>query len=76
MNQITSRRGTNWSEDEIILALAFYCNQPEKNRNGHGRSEPLNLLAEAIGRSQGSVARKLANIQDCDPSMRAVGWRP
>ncbi len=67
------RDGVNWSEDEIILALAFYCNQPPSNRDAHGRSEPLNNLAEALGRKPGAVGLKLANLLACDPSMAELG---
>lgn len=67
------RDGIKWSEDEIVLALAFYCNQPPSNRDGHGRSKPLNLLADALGRKPGSVGLKLANIFACDPSMAKLG---
>lgn len=67
------RDGAKWNEDEIILALAFYCNQPPAKRDGHGRSEPLNLLASALGRKPGSVGLKLANIFACDPSMAKLG---
>ena len=75
MNSILWRDGVNWSEDEIILALAFYCNQPPANRDGHGKSEPLNRLAAALGRKPGSVGTKLANILACDPSMAKLGKR-
>lgn len=67
------RNGTPWNEDEIVLALAFYCNQPVAARDGHGRSEPLNRLAAALGRTSGSVALKLANLFACDPSMERLG---
>lgn len=76
MNSTILRRdGVNWSEDEIVLALAFYCNQPPANRDGHGKSEPLNRLAAALGRKPGSVGTKLANILACDPSMAKLGKR-
>jgi putative restriction endonuclease len=73
MRNNLERDGVKWSEDEIVLALAFYCNQPPVNRDGHGRSEPLNLLAAALGRKPGSVGLKLANIFACDPSMAELG---
>src|SRR3546814_530972 len=60
-----------WSEEETVLALYLYFQLP------FGRLHPGNpeiqALAAAIGRSNGSVAMKLANFASLDPKITESG---
>lgn len=60
-----------WTRDELILAINLYCKLP------FGRLHRLNPevinLANLIGRTSSSVAYKLVNFANLDPSLKARG---
>ena len=62
------KHGTLWSRDELILALDLYCRIPFKKTKANN---PLVIeLANAIGRTPASVARKLGNFGSFDPQLK------
>lgn len=61
----------DWTDDEMILALALYFKLPYHRLN---RSTPeVKKLAEIIGRSNNSVAIRLVNYAACDPVLTSQG---
>lgn len=59
----------NWSREEHILAFNLYCKIPFSKINAN--YAPVKELAKIIGRSNGSVAMKLANFARLDPLLQA-----
>jgi len=59
----------NWSREEHILAFNLYCKIPFTKINAN--YAPVKELAEIIGRSNSSVAMKLANFARLDPVLKA-----
>lgn len=60
-----SERHTNWTRDELILALSVYFQLPFGRLN---RATPeVKELARIIGRSDNSAALRLVNFAACDP---------
>ncbi len=61
----------DWSPQEVLLALDLYLNRPE----GHSTVplEQIRNLAALIGRSEGAVGNKIANIQAVDPTYPGAG---
>lgn len=59
----------NWSREEHILAFNLYCKIPFTKINSS--YPPIFELAKIIGRSNGSVAMKLANFARLDPALQA-----
>ena len=63
-------RNPAWSEAETVLAMDLYlqvgCGVSRKNPE-------VRQLANLIGRTEGAVTRKLANIASCDPGYVANG---
>jgi len=55
----------NWTEDELKLALALYCQIPFGKM--HSRNLDVIRLAEKIGRTPSAVAMKLVNLASLDP---------
>lgn len=53
-----------WTEDELRLALALYCQLPFGKM--HSRNKDINGLAEKLGRTPSSVAMKLVNFASLD----------
>lgn len=60
-----------WTRDELILAINLYCKLPFGKM--HARNEEIKSLAVLLGRSPGSVARKLGNFASIDPTLQARG---
>ena len=62
------KHGALWSRDELILALDLYCRIPFKKTKANN---PLVIeLANVIGRTPASVARKLGNFGSFDPQLK------
>lgn len=61
----------NWSTDEITLALALYLRTPY-NRI-HPRNPEIQKLATYLGRTEGAVSKKLANLACFDPEVAQKG---
>ena len=62
-------RNTDWTREEHIVAFNLYCKIPFTKINEH--YPPVIELAKIIGRSNGSVSRKLANFARLDPALQA-----
>lgn len=56
-----------WTEQELKLALALYCQLPYGKL--HSRNPEIVTLANKIGRTPGAVAMKLVNFASLDPSI-------
>ncbi len=67
------RENENWSREEHILAFNLYCKIPYGTM--HGRNPRVIELARLLGRSVGSIGRKLSNFARLDPALRARGVR-
>lgn len=61
----------NWSRDEHILAFNLYSQIPFGTIHIH--NPKIRELANLLGRSVGSVSRKLANFARLDPVLQARG---
>ncbi len=59
----------NWTKKEHIVAFNLYCKIPFTKINA--TYPPVKELAKIIGRSNGSVAMKLANFARLDPALKA-----
>lgn len=59
----------NWTREEHIAAFNLYCKIPFTKINAN--FAPVKELARIIGRSDGSVAMKLANFARLDPALQA-----
>ena len=59
----------NWSREEHILAFNLYCKIPFSKINAS--YPPVRELASILGRTNGSVAMKLANFARLDPALKA-----
>jgi hypothetical protein len=57
----------NWTEDELKLALALYCQLPFGKM--HSRNKDIISLATKIGRTPSAVAMKLVNFASLDPEI-------
>lgn len=66
-----SKYGSLWMRDELVLALYLYCQIPFA-RTKANNPEVIHL-AQAIGRTPASVARKLGNFGAFDPLLQAQG---
>jgi len=60
-----------WTEDELKLALALYCQLPFGKM--HSRNQEIMRLAEKIGRTPSAVAMKLVNLASLDPEILKSG---
>ena len=56
-----------WTEDELRLALALYCQLTFGKM--HSRNQDIIRLAERIGRTPSAVAMKLVNFASLDPEI-------
>lgn len=65
--------GENWSREEHILAFNLYSQIPFGTI--HIRNPKIQRLARLLGRSVGSVSRKLANFSRLDPFLQQRGIR-
>ena len=61
----------NWTENELLIAMSLYCRLPFGQCNSRNRF--VNEVAHKLGRTAGSVSRKLGNIASLDPRHRARG---
>ena len=69
MDDITEKYGSLWSRDETILCFYLYCQIPFSRTN---KSNPeVVKLANLLGRTIGSVVRKLGNFGAVDERLRA-----
>lgn len=59
----------NWTKEEHILAFNLYCKIPFTKINAN--YQPVRELALILGRSNNSVAMKLANFARLDPALQA-----
>lgn len=60
-----------WTEGELRLALALYCQLPFGKM--HSRNPEINRLAARIGRTPSAVAMKLVNLASLDPDIVKSG---
>lgn len=60
-----------WTRDELLVAFNLYCRTPFGRL--HHRNPDIIALAQALGRTPGSVAMKLCNFASLDPAQRARG---
>ena len=66
-----AKYGSAWGRDELILALYLYCQIPFAQTKA---SNPeVVKLAQRLGRTPSSVARKLGNFGAFDPLLAAKG---
>lgn len=61
----------DWTDDEMILALALYFKLPYSRLNKN--TQEVKDLATLIGRSNNSVAIRLVNYAACDPALTSKG---
>lgn len=62
-------KSTNWTKEEHILAFNLYCKVPFTKINAN--YPQVKELAIILGRSNNSVAMKLANFARLDPTLKA-----
>jgi putative restriction endonuclease len=67
------RNTTKWTREEHIVAFNLYCQIPFGTIHIH--NPKIQQLAKLLGRSVGSVSRKLANFSRLDPALKARGIR-
>jgi len=63
----------NWTREEHILAFNLYCQIPFGTIHIH--NPRIKELSRLLGRSVGSVSRKLANFSRLDPFLKERGIR-
>jgi len=63
----------SWDRNELLLAMNLYCRLPFGKQ--HSRNPQIVKLAQALGRTPGSVAMKLNNFTSLDPDERLRGVR-
>lgn len=64
----SEKYGSPWTREELILAFELYCRIPFSKTK---RNNPAVIeLAQLIGRTPSSVARKLGNFGSCDPILQ------
>ena len=68
-----SKRNPPWTREEHILAFNLYNQIPFGTIHIH--NPKIIQLADILGRSVGSVSRKLANFSRLDPALKARGIR-
>jgi putative restriction endonuclease len=68
-----SKRNPLWTREEHILAFNLYNQIPFGTIHIH--NPKIIQLSEVLGRSVGSVSRKLANFSRLDPALKARGIR-
>ena len=67
----TGSYGAPWSRDELVLALYLYCQLPFARTKA--TNPDVMRLADLLGRSPSSIARKLGNFGAFDPSLAQRG---
>jgi putative restriction endonuclease len=68
---VTDKYGDRWSREESILALYLYCQIPFAKTKAN--NPEVITLANLIGRTPASVARKLGNFGAFDPLLASQG---
>lgn len=63
--------GDKWNRDETLAALALYLSLPTSHMDDKGPE--VIELANALGRTPGSVALKIFNLRANDPGRRSKG---
>lgn len=66
-----TKYGTAWARDELVLALSLYCQIPFAQTKA-SNAEVISL-ANLLGRTPSSVARKLGNFGAFDPLLARKG---
>jgi predicted restriction endonuclease len=66
-----SRYGELWSKEESVLAFELYCRIPFQKTKANNPS--VKELANLLGRTPASVARKLGNFGAFDPALQKLG---
>jgi putative restriction endonuclease len=66
-----AKYGIEWSRDELILALYYYCQIPFAKTKAN--NPEVQKLAKILKRSPSSVARKLGNFGAFDPVLAKKG---
>jgi len=61
----------NWTEEQITIVLYEYCRRPFGQFSG--TKQFLKDLGALIGRTPGAIVRKVGNLANLDPQMRARG---
>lgn len=61
--------GTSWTREELILCFYLYYQTPFSQT--HKSNQEVVKLANFIGRTVGSMVRKLGNFGACDERLRA-----
>lgn len=65
-----SRYGALWSREELVLAFELYCRIPfQKTKTSN---PAVKGLADLLGRTPASVARKLGNFGAFDPALQKL----
>ncbi len=67
MSDRPANDGQPWTREELILAFELYCRVPFKRTTS--RNPLIRELAVSMGRTPGSVARKLGNFGAFDPEL-------
>lgn len=67
-DSLQPRYGTPWSREELILAFELYCRIPFQKTKAN--NPEVQEIAEILGRTPASVARKLGNFGAFDPELR------
>jgi hypothetical protein len=68
---VSSKYGSLWNRDELILALYLYCQIPFAKTKAN--NPEVIKLAKILGRTPSSVARKLGNFGGFDPLLAEQG---
>lgn len=71
MGPTSDKYGSAWSRDELVLALYLYCQIPFSKTKAN--NPEVIALAQALGRTPSSVARKLGNFGAFDPTLASQG---
>ena len=66
-----SRDGLDWTHDEVVFALGLYFQIPWGKINQ--RNPVVIAAAELLGRTPGSLGRKMGNLGHFDPTLQARG---
>jgi HNH endonuclease len=64
-------KGKDWTRDELLAACNLYFTLPFGQM--HYRNPKIIEMAQALGRTPGSVAMKLVNLASLDPAHQARG---
>jgi putative restriction endonuclease len=62
---------TNWSREETIVALNYYCKIPFGSI--HTRNPEIGKIANLLGRTPASIVMKLGNFGSFDPELKKRG---